>query len=188
MENRNKKLITLVECALFVAAALVLDLFKLYEMPNGGSIKLVMIPLIIIALRRGVKWGTFSSMVYLVISIILGREAIFYPGSTMTIIVVCILFDYVFAYAVIGLAPLIAKLFKNRVLGYSVAAFTVCLVRFISHFISGVTIWADWSNGTKGGILYSITYNGAYMLPIAIVSVVVIALLAKTAPKLFEAE
>ena len=188
MENRNKKLITLVECALFVAVALVLDLFKIYEMPYGGSIKLVMLPLIIIALRRGVKWGTFSSLVYLVIAIVLGREAIFYPGSTLKVIVMCIIFDYVLAYAVIGLAPVIAKQFKNRVLGYSVATFAVCFIRFLSHFISGITIWADMTKGTKGMIIYSIVYNGTYMLPIAIVCVVAVALLAKTAPRIFQPE
>lgn len=187
MENRNQNLVALVECALFVAVACVLDLVKLYEMPNGGSIKLVMLPLIILALRRGVKWGVFTSMVYLVIAIILGREGIFYPGSTITIIVVCILFDYVFAYAACGLAPLFAKPFKNKVVGYSVAAFIVCAIRFVSHFISGATIWADFSNGAKGAIAFSIVYNGTYMLPIAIVCVIIVAVLAKVAPVVFRA-
>ncbi|MCR4717208.1 MAG: energy-coupled thiamine transporter ThiT [Lachnospiraceae bacterium] len=185
MENRNQNLVAMVECALFVAAAVVLDFITIFELPNGGSLKFVMIPLIIFALRRGFKWGTVSGILYLVIAIILGREGIFYPGSTATVIVVCILFDYVLAYSTIGLAPVFAKLFKNRMLGVGASAFLVCLVRFLSHFISGTTIWGDFSNGAGGAILFSITYNGSYMLPIAVVSAVVMVLIYKFAPQLF---
>ncbi len=185
MENRNQNLVAMVECALFVAAAIVLDFIKLYELPNGGSIKFVMLPLIVFALRRGFKWGTISGMLYLVISIILGREGIFYPGSTATVVIVCILFDYILAYATVGLAPVFAKMFKKRIVGVGFATFMVCVVRFISHFISGATIWADFSNGAKGAILFSITYNGSYMLPIAVVCTIVCIAVYKFAPKVF---
>ena len=185
MENRNQNLVSMVECALFVAAAIVLDFIKFYELPNGGSLKFVMLPLIIFALRRGFKWGTISGMLYLVISIILGREGIFYPGSTATVIIVCILFDYIIAYSTVGLAPVFAKLFKNRLVGVGFATFMVCFIRFISHFISGATIWGDFTNGAKGAILFSISYNGSYMLPIAIVCTVANVVIYKFAPKIF---
>jgi thiamine transporter len=188
MENRNKNLVVMVECALFVAVALALDLIKLPSLPNGGSIKLVMLPLIIVALRRGVKWGTVASMVYLVIAIVLGREEIFYPGSTVTVIVVCILLDYVLAYAVCGLAPIFAKLFPNKVLGNSVATLIVCLIRYFAHFLSGATIWADMTQGFKGVVWFSLAYNGTYMIPITIVCVVVIAILSAVAPRIFRVQ
>lgn len=185
MENRNQNLLTMIECALFVAAAVVLDFIKIYELPNGGSIKFVMLPLIIFALRRGFKWGTISGLLYLVISVILGREGIFYPGSTFVIVAVCLLFDYIIAYATVGLAPIFAKLFKNRIVGVGMSTFLVCLIRFLSHFISGATIWGDFTNGASGAITFSIVYNGSYMLPIALVCTVANVVIYKFAPKLF---
>ena len=57
--DTSKKTFLLVEGALMIAMAFVLSYIKLYDMPMGGSITLEMIPLVIMGLRHGVKWGTF---------------------------------------------------------------------------------------------------------------------------------
>lgn len=59
--NTSKKTFLLVEGALMIAMAFVLSYIKLYDMPMGGSITLEMIPLVIMGLRHGVKWGTMAS-------------------------------------------------------------------------------------------------------------------------------
>ncbi len=187
MENRNKTLMSLVECALFLAAAVALDYFKLVEMPLGGSIKFVMIPLVLVSFRQGPKWGVGTSIAYVIIAMILGRQDIMYAGSAGAIVIAAFA-DYILAYGVIGLASLFARLFKNRTVGVAMGTVIVCFIRFIGHFISGVTVWAsympeEWND--RGLILYSIVYNGAYMLPITIVTVVVMVVLYKAAPQLF---
>ena len=46
---------TLVEIALTIALAFVLDELRLFEMPQGGTVSLSMLPLIVLAYVRG--WG-----------------------------------------------------------------------------------------------------------------------------------
>ena len=70
--DTSKKTFLLVEGALMIAMAFVLSYIKLYDMPMGGSITLEMIPLVIMGLRHGVKWGTFTAAVHGIIQLILG--------------------------------------------------------------------------------------------------------------------
>lgn len=70
--NTSKKTFLLVEGALMIAMAFVLSYVKLYDMPMGGSITLEMIPLVIMGLRHGVKWGTFTAAVHGIIQLIIG--------------------------------------------------------------------------------------------------------------------
>ena len=50
---KNKKTKMLCEAAIFIAMAEILSLIKLYEFPNGGSITLEMLPIILFAARYG---------------------------------------------------------------------------------------------------------------------------------------
>ena len=59
-------------------------------------------------------------------------------------------------------------------------------IRFVCHFISGITVWSEYTQGnggftnldslihgiTKGSLIYSVTYNGGYMLPETIIAVI----------------
>ena len=45
------------EAAIFIAMAEILSLIKLYEFPNGGSITLEMLPIILFAARRRLLLG-----------------------------------------------------------------------------------------------------------------------------------
>lgn len=64
--DTSKKTFLLVEGALMIAMAFVLSYIKLYDMPMGGSITLEMIPLVIMGLRHGVKWGEHLRQPYMV--------------------------------------------------------------------------------------------------------------------------
>jgi thiamine transporter len=50
-------------------------------------------------------------------------------------------------------------------------------LRFFCHFITGMTIWGQWDDGFWGAFIYSMTYNGGYMLPEAIFTLAITALL-----------
>ena len=54
---QNKNLRALCECAMFTAAALALSYAKVDVAALGGSISLVMIPLVLCAIRWGVGYG-----------------------------------------------------------------------------------------------------------------------------------
>ncbi|MCL5046483.1 MAG: energy-coupled thiamine transporter ThiT, partial [Actinobacteria bacterium] len=50
--------------------------------------------------------------------------------------------------------------------------------RFLSHLISGVVFFASYA-GNQNVWVYSAIYNGSYLVPELVVSVLVMALLAK---------
>ena len=60
----------------------------------------------------------------------------------------------------------------------------VCALRFVCSFLSGVLIWGNLSEGLPAWI-YSLTYNGSYMLPETILTTVAAVLVCKAAPQLF---
>ena len=186
MSKTYSKTRTLVECALMIALGTVLANIKIYELPDGGSITLFsMLPFILISFRHGVKWGLFTGFVNSLLQMLLGFYAPPAPG--LLPLVGMILLDYVLAFTLLGLACVFAKPFKNRLLGVAVGTAIVCLIRFLCSFLSGVLIWGNLNEGLPEWV-YSLTYNGSYMLPETILSVVAVVLLHKAAPKLFQAD
>ena len=97
-----------------------------------------------------------------------------------------ILLDYVLAFSFLGLACVFAKPFKNKLVGVAVGSAAVCVLRFLCSFLSGVLIWGNLSDGLPAWI-YSLTYNGSYMLPEGIMTTIAVVLLYKAAPQLFSA-
>ncbi len=125
-ETKTKKLVL---SAVLLALATVLSLFKVYQLPLGGSITLLsMLPVCLLSIRYGVKWGLTCSFFYGVIQIALSFGELMSWGMT----------------AGIGLAM---------------------VLRFISHFISGTIFFAVFCPDGWNVVLYSICYNGSYMLP-----------------------
>jgi len=160
--------------AIMVALATVLSYIKVYTLPNGGSITAAsMVPIIIIALTCDFKTAIMTSLTYSVIQMMIG----FYPPPTQDFIsfMIVIFCDYVIAFGALGLAGIFAKPFGNKRIGAVFATVMVTFIRFVCHYISGITIWASYAPEGTPVWLYSLTYNGSYMLVEGIISVIVIA-------------
>lgn len=186
--SRNSKTLILVEGAMLIAVATVLSFLKLVDMPFGGSITLEMLPLVLMGLRRGSKWGCLTGFVHGLIQMILGFSNVMYCATLISQIG-CILLDYLLAFSVLGLASLFANCVKgNKKAGYIVGSIVVCFLRFICSFLSGWLLWGSYAPEGMSAPYYSLVYNGAYMLPDTIIVAVVIGILAFTAPKLFITE
>lgn len=158
-QTKTKKLVT---CAVMVALATVLSLIKVYKLPLGGSITLLsMLPICMLSLKYGLKWGLASSFVYSTFQLFLGLKDLMSWGLTAKMWVGSIIFDYLLAFTLIGLAGI----FRNKGLPGIVSGISLALIlRFASHFVSGCIffgIWSEWDNI----YLYSIAYNGSFMLP-----------------------
>ena len=169
----------LIECALMVALAVVLDLIPMPKWPNGGSISIAAVPIIYISYRHGFPWGVGCGLVYSAVQMITG----FYPPPTGTFLgyVGVVMLDYVLAFSAFGLADLFAKPFgKRRIIGYGVGAAAVNIIRFLCSFLSGWIIWDSYAPEGQAPWLYSLTYNGGYMLPNAVLCAFVIVLLCMT--------
>ena len=185
MSSSYTKTRIMVECALMIALGTILANIKIYELPNGGSITLFsMVPFILVSFRHGVKWGLFTGFVNSLLQMLLGFYAPPAPG--LLPLVGMILLDYVLAFSFLGLACVFAKPFKNKLVGVAVGSAAVCVLRFLCSFLSGVLIWGNLSDGLPAWI-YSLTYNGSYMLPEGIMTTIAVVLLYKAAPQLFSA-
>ena len=185
MSSSYTKTRIMVECALMIALGTILANIKIYELPNGGSITLFsMVPFILVSFRHGVKWGLFTGFVNSLLQMLLGFYAPPAPG--LLPLVGMILLDYVLAFSFLGLACVFAKPFKNKLVGGAHGHAAVCVLRFLCSFLSGVLIWGNLSDGLPAWI-YSLTYNGSYMLPEGIMTTIAVVLLYKAAPQLFSA-
>ena len=189
MSSSYTKTRIMVECALMIALGTILANIKIYELPNGGSITLFsMVPFILVSFRHGVKWGLFTGFVNSLLQMLLGFWAP--PTPTFLYFLGEVLLDYLVAFTPLGLAGL----FKGKKWGIFVGTVVGCLGRFVIHFISGVTVYAQYMPEEFMGmtmtspVFYSVLYNGTYMLPNTILAIVICALLMKPAAKLPSAE
>lgn len=166
----NVKTKVLVEGAAMVALATVLSFITIFKLPWGGSITLLsMLPIVLFSIRRGVKAGLAASLTYSLLQLFQGiaRDGLLGWGLTPGLLAGCIFLDYIGAYTILGLAGLFRK---KKLPGWVGGISLVIVLRFLSHVLSGVVIfhaagmlWEGFS--TDNSVLYSILYNGCYMLP-----------------------
>lgn len=163
-QTKKKRILQITESAIMLALATALSIVTFFRLPAGGSVTpFSMLPVLIIAYRYGMKWGFLVGGVYGLIQMILGMSALSYATNALAAICI-ILFDYVVAFGVLGFGGLFRNL-KNQALGFSIGVVVACVLRFLCHFLTGITVWADYSEGMWGVVIYSLTYNGSYMLP-----------------------
>ena len=172
----EKKTLMLAEGGVCIALSLALSYLKIPIGLSfggfGGSIDLVMIPLIIFAVRWGLGWGVLAGLAFGTLKYLV--------ANGWAVSWVSILFDYSLAYAAVGLAGLLRRRWKLLPL----AALIGCVGRFIIHYISGVTVYAQYMPEEFMGVtkltppLYSLLYNGTYMVPNTVLAVVLCALLS----------
>ncbi len=167
---KKTNVLALTECAIMIALASVMSLIKLGDMPFGGSITLgSMLPVIIISYRHGIRWGIATSGVVSIIQLLLGLDYFAWVPKEFGAYLILILFDYVIAFAVYGLAGIFRKIEKRQNLALIYGAFSASLLRYICHIISGVTIWRDISIPGDAALIYSLGYNATYMIPDTII-------------------
>lgn len=168
-----------------VALATILSFISLYRLPQGGDITaFAMLPIILMSYRNGPKWGILTGFVYSMIQLLLGIQNVLYCPTLLSQIG-CILLDYVIPYTLLGTACVFAQPFKNKVLGVGFSTFIVCFIRFICSFLSGILLWGAYAPAGQPVWLYSLIYNGSYMLPETILTVFGAILICRSAKKLF---
>ena len=178
MENRTNTRV-LVEAALMVALAMVLSKIEIPLWLQGGSITLAsMLPIIFVAMRNGVKWGLIAGLTHGLIQMMLGFHNVLYC-TTLAAQVGCILLDYIIAYTALGLAPVFGKVSEKPMVKIAFATASVCFVRFVCSFLSGILIWGGYAPEGSVVWIYSLAYNGGYMLPETIITTAVAVMMKK---------
>jgi thiamine transporter len=124
--NWKKHLNWLVESAIMISLAIVLELTaKMFipEMPFGGQVTLAsMFPVVLVGWKYGIGKGLVTGFVYSIAEMLLGVKtisALMMPSSedylgSLANVVLMFLFDYIIAFAVLGLGAIYKKAIKNN--------------------------------------------------------------------------
>ena len=164
----STNLSTLTECAIMLALSFALSCAKLFEMPMGGSVTIAsMLPVMLISIKYGVSVGLATSFTYSLTQMLqaLASANVFPYCETAGTLVLCILFDYIVPFTLLGLAGLFHKLkiTKNTELNVYIGIVSMVVLRFICHFVTGVVIWGQWAPDGMGKYLYSFLYNAGFL-------------------------
>ncbi|WP_100011141.1 energy-coupled thiamine transporter ThiT [Lentibacillus sediminis] len=183
---RSGKTLFMIEVAIFTALALLLDIFpglqfKIWAM--GGSISLAMIPIFIVAFRWGLKGGLVSGFLWGLLQVAAGTAYILHPVQGII--------EYGLAFTVLGFAGVFASKIQQAVkdgkvkVYLSYIAFGILLgstLRFIAHYFAGIVFFESAIEGQPVWI-YSLVYNGSYMLPSYIICTVLVFFLFHKQPR-----
>lgn len=182
MSTTKNSVYKLTLSAVFVALATVLSLIEVIRMPLGGSVTLLsMLPIVMVSVMFGLKWGFGTAFVYALGQLALGLASVLSWGLTPAMLIGTLLFDYIIAFTVLGIAGIFAKKGYAGICGGVALAIAL---RFVSHFISGYVIFRNLEQFKIFGnvfanrpFLYSLAYNGFYMLPELVITTVAAAIL-----------
>ena len=183
-------------------------------MPFGGQLTLcAMLPIVMISYRHGVKWGLTAGFGYSLVQMALGADVVaaaFQPGyfgdGTMLgrALIMCLM-DYVLAYTALGLGGCFRSRIRKKGVSLMCGALVAMSCRYLAHIFSGYILfsgWAEWFFTQEGfpgwgaalvgslspqllGWVYSIVYNGMYMIPEMILTACAALLIARI-PRLAE--
>lgn len=169
----RKRLIILIEIALLSAIGFIFGKIEFSAFwLQGGGISLVMIPLALLSIRRGIAAGMIGGAIVGLLSMIFGGYIV-YPLQAIL--------DYPLAFGLLGLAGIFAAKRSNA---YNMAGIALAGgLRLLSHTISGVLFFSEYAEG-QNVWLYSIGYNAAYIIPEIIIGCVAIALFSLRAKEL----
>ena len=159
------------ECAIMLALAIVLNQFTPIRLPFGGSVTFfAQLPIVIIGYRHSAKWGLLTGFTMGIIEMLFGLANFSYVTGIKAYLIL-ILADYVIAFSALGLGGIFKSRIKKQALALALGGGVVSVIRFVCHFISGVTIWSGYAEDTPV-VIYSLTYNASYMIPELILTVI----------------
>ena len=183
MKNKSHlKLRALCEGAIFVALAQVISYLKFFELPQGGSVSVGMLPIFLFCARWGFGPGMLASFTYSLLHLLLDGA---YAWGWQSMIG-----DYILAFTVLG----IAGLFHKQKFGFFTGTVAGCVARFLVAYVVGATIWAEYMPENFFGMtmttpwFYSALYNGSYIVIDMILCLAVGALLWKPLGKYIRGE
>ena len=152
----------LINTALMVGVAIILHQMRLFHMPQGGSVTLGgMVPLLLLAYRYGPGVGALGGFVFGCLNIM--QDPYIVPP-------VQVLFDYPLPYMAMGLAGA----FRHRLYLGTAIAF---LARMACHVISGVVFFASFAPEGQSPLVYSLVFNGTYLVPECIICLIILRFL-----------
>ena len=181
-------------------------------MAFGGQVTLVsMLPVVLISYRHGVRWGLACGFGFALMEMALGGgtlTAAFQPGyfgdgAMLGRAVLMVALDYVLAFTLLGLGGCFRRVVRKPGLSLMLGSIVALTARYCAHVLSGYILfggWAEWFFTQEGfpawgavlveqlspnalAFVYSLVYNGMYMIP-EIILTALVALLISRSPQI----
>jgi len=171
---RSDRVRLLAEIALTIALCAVLKLWRIQLPWNfaGGDISLSMLPILVLALRRGVVPAAIAGAAFGVI------DFFFEPYAAAP---AQVLLDYPVAFALLSVAGFGSRQYLSLAAsGRRLAAEAVAVpwmilgaaARFGAHFVSGIVFFGSNAPAGTPVWIYSALYNLSYVVPSLVLSIV----------------
>jgi thiamine transporter len=187
--------------AIAAVLALICELIPFLNLPFGGGFTVAsMLPIVLASYMFGLKWGIGCAFTYSVVQMLIGFRTVSaffmpadenYAGSLAAALGICFI-DYVLAYTVLGFGGAFRKM-KSKTASLVLGVLLALSLRYVAHILSGYIFfgaWAEWFFTQEGfysiggsimstfsgkglALVYSIFYNGLYMLPEIVITALV---------------
>lgn len=175
---RSHRTRLLVRIALTAALSFVLGMFKLWEMPQGGSVSLEMLPIIVLAFVDGAGAAVVAGLLGGTLGAILRPEIVGWLQFVL---------DYPLAYGAVGLAGVFSGVWRRfaersdwaRGIALAIVpgVIVAAVVRFAVHVASGYFFFGQYAPEGQPVIVYSMLYNSFVFVAAALVLVASIAII-----------
>lgn len=173
--DTSNRTFQMVFSAVMVGLATVLSVIPVMQLPFGGSVTLFsQVPIIAVSWILGVPWGLASGFAYAILQILVGGIGNFSYVQGILAYIILVFADYLVPFTFLGFGGMFKRVIKNQYAAAVTGTVLVCVVRFISHFVSGCTIWTEYAPDTVWSAVfaYSATYNASYMVPETIITAI----------------
>ncbi|MCD6419613.1 MAG: energy-coupled thiamine transporter ThiT [Synergistetes bacterium] len=150
------------EIGLVAGIAFGLSFIKLYHMPQGGSITLENIPVIVYAILRGWRRGVIAGSI-LGLLIMVSDPYFVHPLQ--------IVLDYPLPFALLGISGMFSNIYLGIVAGIA--------GKFFSHWLSGVVFFASYAPKGVSPLVYSAIYNGTTTVPNLVIALILVPLILR---------
>ena len=178
------------------------------EMPFGGQLTMAsMLPVVLISYRHGVRWGLVAGVCYAMLEMAIGARTVaaaFQPGyfgdglMLLNAFLMCLL-DYLVAFTVLGIGGCLRDTHLRPGMQLALGSCAAIGCRYLAHTVSGYILfsgWAEWFFTQDGfpawgaalverlsptalGWVYSLVYNGMYLVPEIVITAVAALLLSR---------
>lgn len=185
MSKANRTIKIMVFIAMYAALAVALDIVKemltFLDMPQGGSINIALIPVVLASFHLGPVLGMAVGTIWMLVSFVVTPP--YFAQNFMVLGFVC---DYVIPSIIVGASSLFYQHKQNYLMMEIGIGFTM-LIRTVSILISGAFAWpGEAAAGSAAAWAGSFGYNLPYCLATTVMLMVIIPILYRTFEKVFK--
>lgn len=185
MNKTRNQILDLVFMAFYVALAIVLSYLNkiapIIQMPNGGSLELMVIAIFIASYHLGWKKGVIVALLSWIVGISFGLNDYFVSLPQ-------IFLDYTLPICALGLASIIPSIKIGRFSFNNIyTGITACMfIKYASHVLAGVYFWFPEGEaaGSLAAWIYSAwTYNLGYNVVTWLAAIIITPILIQAIKK-----